>query len=426
MLDLEMLEDGGGLAPAAPRAHDVAALFYGAAFSALAFLPKAPDSPEAPFIGAAFNEEAAGHVLALCSLGISGRREGGGGDGDGGAAAAGGISLCSLDVVPLAAGLGACTALHACDWGEGDGTLVAVGGAAGGVAFLLLNTPHRVNSSPKDFSVSDSSLAELQAADGALPPRLPGLHAGRVACVDARRDCGAVLTAGPDGRIFVIDPSAAGGGGAPPAPFRDTAGGAAYNCARWVDAHTFVTTRPVGGLQLWDARAGPAAPAAAAAAPAEWGHTGVAALDGARGVWRQLTCCRVHPARPGLVATGASCGTVAVWDLRAAARPLAVTPAAPGGGAGRGAGDVTDLSFLGAGEGVVYCTADGTVAEAAPGEQPPLGAPAAAGWGLGSARTLAREPLGGFCALALGGHSGRDVLCAGDRENLSYIRWCGP
>jgi len=424
MLDLEMLEDGGGggggLAAAPPaRSHDVAALFYGAAFSSLAFLPMAPGSPEAPFIGAAFNEEAAGHVLALCSLGISGRH----GDGDD-AGGGGGISLSSLDVVPLAAGLGACTALHACDWGEGA-TLVAAGGAAGGLALLLLSTPHHAGALPENITVCDESLSELRAAGGALAPRLPALHAGRVACVDARRDCGRVLTAGPDGRLFVVDPSA---GAAGASPFRNTGGGAAYRAARWADAHTFVTARPVGGLQVWDVRSGPRAPVASAA-PAEWGHTGVAALDGALGVRRELTCCRVHPARPGLVATGASGGTVCVWDLRAAARPLAVTAAAPGGpgrsAGGRPAGDVTDLAFLDGGEAVVYCTADGAVAEAAPGEQPPLGAPAAAGWGLGSAHTLAREPLGGFCALALGGHSGRDVLCAGDRENLVYVRWGG-
>jgi hypothetical protein len=39
----------------------------------------------------------------------------------------------------------------------------------------------------------------------------------------------------------------------------------------------------------------------------------------------QLLCLDVHPSRPTLAATGGSAGTVAIWDLRFQAAPLALT-----------------------------------------------------------------------------------------------------
>ena len=46
---------------------------------------------------------------------------------------------------------------------------------------------------------------------------------------------------------------------------------------------------------------------------------------GAQDVDQQMNCVAVHPSRPHLAATGASAGTVAVWDLRFAARPAHAT-----------------------------------------------------------------------------------------------------
>lgn len=39
----------------------------------------------------------------------------------------------------------------------------------------------------------------------------------------------------------------------------------------------------------------------------------------------QINCVAVHPSRPHLAASGASAGSVAVWDLRFAARPAHAT-----------------------------------------------------------------------------------------------------
>lgn len=46
----------------------------------------------------------------------------------------------------------------------------------------------------------------------------------------------------------------------------------------------------------------------------------------------QLLCLDVHPSRPTLAATGGSAGTVAIWDLRFQAAPLALTGARPASG----------------------------------------------------------------------------------------------
>jgi WD40 repeat protein len=40
-----------------------------------------------------------------------------------------------------------------------------------------------------------------------------------------------------------------------------------------------------------------------------------------QGTERQIHCLAVHPSRPHVAATGSSCGTVAVWDLRFQTRP---------------------------------------------------------------------------------------------------------
>lgn len=46
----------------------------------------------------------------------------------------------------------------------------------------------------------------------------------------------------------------------------------------------------------------------------------------------QLLCLDIHPSRPNLAATGASGGTVAIWDLRFQSAPLALTGSRPATG----------------------------------------------------------------------------------------------
>lgn len=51
----------------------------------------------------------------------------------------------------------------------------------------------------------------------------------------------------------------------------------------------------------------------------------------------QLLCLDVHPSRPNLAATGASGGSVALWDLRFSSEPMCVT------GSAQASGDVWEV-----------------------------------------------------------------------------------
>ena len=52
----------------------------------------------------------------------------------------------------------------------------------------------------------------------------------------------------------------------------------------------------------------------------------------AQGLARQINCLAVHPSRPHLCVTGASSGTLAVWDLRMMSAPAVQSAARPGAG----------------------------------------------------------------------------------------------
>jgi hypothetical protein len=52
----------------------------------------------------------------------------------------------------------------------------------------------------------------------------------------------------------------------------------------------------------------------------------------AQGLARQINCLAVHPSRPHLCVTGASSGTLAVWDLRMTSAPAVQSPVRPGAG----------------------------------------------------------------------------------------------
>ena len=51
-----------------------------------------------------------------------------------------------------------------------------------------------------------------------------------------------------------------------------------------------------------------------------------------QGLSRQIHCLAVHPSRPHLCVTGASQGTLAVWDLRMTSAPAVQSAAKPGSG----------------------------------------------------------------------------------------------
>ena len=51
-----------------------------------------------------------------------------------------------------------------------------------------------------------------------------------------------------------------------------------------------------------------------------------------QGLSRQIDCLAVHPSRPHLCVTGASSGTLAVWDLRMTSAPAVHSTSQPGSG----------------------------------------------------------------------------------------------
>ena len=52
----------------------------------------------------------------------------------------------------------------------------------------------------------------------------------------------------------------------------------------------------------------------------------------AQGLSRRIHCLAVHPSRPHLCVTGASSGTLAVWDLRMTSAPAVHSTSRPGSG----------------------------------------------------------------------------------------------
>ena len=51
-----------------------------------------------------------------------------------------------------------------------------------------------------------------------------------------------------------------------------------------------------------------------------------------QGLSRRINCLTVHPSRPHLCVTGASSGTLAVWDLRMTSAPAVQSTSKPGSG----------------------------------------------------------------------------------------------
>mmetsp|Transcript_17580 Transcript_17580/g.45005 ORF Transcript_17580/g.45005 Transcript_17580/m.45005 type:complete len:381 (+) Transcript_17580:307-1449(+) len=184
--------------------------------------------------------------------------------------------------------------------------LVMLSSSAGGLSFLKIFTPREQGAPLSDVEVRGGTAED----DEGLAEWLPALHSGPVASIDMCERA-QVLSAGMDGRIFVLPAGPDTPAGAEVAPFHDNAGTASFLTARWWSGakQTFVTASTSGGLSCWDARA---RPKPTITSPSEWLPT----------VW---TALEVHPARP-LCATGGAHGEVAIWDLRLTSRPIANTP----------------------------------------------------------------------------------------------------
>ncbi|KAF5832996.1 hypothetical protein DUNSADRAFT_10952 [Dunaliella salina] len=106
------------------------------------------------------------------------------------------------------------------------------------------------------------------------PQLIPALHLhkGSVSSVDVQADSKALLTVGADGAICVSQPEAQAYSNSSSSCFRRSASGCmSYTCGRWADTNTFVTASALGGLHLWDVRAGPKP---VGSSPSHWGPTG--------------------------------------------------------------------------------------------------------------------------------------------------------
>eukprot|EP00198_Chlamydomonas_reinhardtii_P012438 XP_001701775.1 hypothetical WD40 domain protein [Chlamydomonas reinhardtii] len=296
------------------------------------------------------------------------------------------------EVVTAFAHRGKMTDLHVCEQGGGFVT-VLFGTTEGGLHLLRLLVPRTPGAGPGDLQLLEPPAAWPGAGGAAGGGGGGGAggggggaggggegggealaawlrpHRGAVAAVDMQQDTKAVLSAGADGSLFVLDldqvaaacssgitaATAAGnnaddddddmavdgmdtgdrggrgggggggglGGGVPPGvlPYKAGSGCVGYTCARWVDRSLFVTSRTVGGLEVWDVRCPPTP--VSRSAP-EWGATGLGPAD--RGCHRAIYSLQVHPSRPDVCASGGAGGSVALWDLRSSTRPLGLTP----------------------------------------------------------------------------------------------------
>ncbi|EFJ49489.1 hypothetical protein VOLCADRAFT_120749 [Volvox carteri f. nagariensis] len=366
------------------------------------------------------------------------------------------------------------TDLHVCEQGNGQVT-VLLGTVDGSLHLLRLMVPRTPGAGPKEVQMLES------------PPGWPGPgqrgtggseelavwlrpHRGALTAVDMQQDTKNILTAGADGSLFVLDieqvasasASAGGdpdadadgmavdmdtgeqrraggaGGALPPGilPYKAGSGCLGYTCARWVDRSLFVTSRTVGGLETWDVRC---PPAPVSRTPQEWGATGLGPAD--RGCHRVIHALQVHPSRPDVCATGGSGGSVALWDLRAAARPLALTqPDIAAGPVWEVRFDTREGAQYGAEASggqqaplpsVLFCTEDGALcrvsasdAAAAAAATPHFGRMEELTW-QGSRRgapQILTELPAAINSFDLGGPFGTDVVAVTGRQSLLYMQ----
>lgn len=269
--------------------------------------------------------------------------------------------------------------------------LVMLSSSNGGLSFLKLFTPREQGAPVTEVEVRGGTSED----DQQLAEWLPSLHAGPVASVDMCERV-QVLTAGLDGRIFVLPVGPDTAAGTAVKPFHDSAGAESFFSARWWSGakQTFVTASTSGGLACWDARSGPKS---VMRSPRDWLPM----------VW---TALEVHPARP-LCATGGSQGEVAIWDLRFTSRPVANSKAE---GATTNVWeihfDVSEPLMDSGMPQLLFCTEEGTLVEAK----------------VGADQTLRCETLytesSAVNSFDIELTTGRDILWATDQECAGYLR----
>jgi WD40 repeat protein len=142
-----------------------------------------------------------------------------------------------------------------------------------------------------------------------------------------------VVTGGEDGRVVVRHESNIS---LPTIEF-DGDGAAINRVIFDGDGDVVVSANAIGQLCFWDARV-------TSARPAKSMRDGLSASA----IWSLAQ----HPARPSMVASGASDGSVSIWDTRAERWPLSRSLAH--------AGDVWDLAFTALADRLASVGADGT------------------------------------------------------------------
>eukprot|EP00878_Enallax_costatus_P025718 GHUV01027543.1.p1 GENE.GHUV01027543.1~~GHUV01027543.1.p1 ORF type:complete len:358 (+),score=97.04 GHUV01027543.1:464-1537(+) len=274
-----------------------------------------------------------------------------------------------------------------------DNLLAATSTSNGGICVVTMQLPPVAAATTADLQFVEADDGDEPA--GTAPEgntqylhHLPHLHKVSAASIDVNTTIQAVLSVAGDGSISITPLDALAQLG--DSNFKAATGWSGYSQGRWVDSRSFATTGVLGGLQVWDTRRGPTP---VSSSPTQWGHTGCAQLDRQLGPARQLLCLDVHPSRPNLAATGASGGTIALWDLRFQSAPLALT------GDSAAAGDVWELKFgpceplmsssVAALPPLLYCTSDGTICQTGAAGH----SSQANGWGSGGTGALSSEVL---------------------------------
>eukprot|EP00798_Chlamydomonas_sp_ICE-L_P002123 gene2123-18168_t len=275
--------------------------------------------------------------------------------------------------------------------------------SSGGVSFWPLLVPRTLGATPEDVQVlqtlvgtpEDVQVIHMEAEEECLKSWVEP-HKGTCTSVDIQADSKSVLSVGADGSIFILDPNATYDSGDLVAFKRSPSGYCSYSNGRWADTQLFVTVH----------------------------------------------CLQVHPSRPDVCATGGSGGTLAIWDLRFASRPLVWTP--PGSGQA-GSGDVWEVKFdvsepesasqisgsnWGTGNRVVFATEDGILGRSSAcrgggaARFGGVGGPSSGGGGQQEKLVLEKPLLqdqSAICSFDIDPVMGRHVVCLTDSQELVYL-----
>jgi hypothetical protein len=160
-------------------------------------------------------------------------------------------------------------------------------------------------------------------------------------------------------------------------------------------------------------------------------------LAGRPDLHRYVTALDVHPSRPNVCATGSSDGTVALWDLRYEAAPLAFALPAAGEDLHGPGGAVWEVRFdrcqdvardaARGGPGpmrVLFCTEGGALGACEVDRFPPPGAAHAGKVGAAAAVAPREFPAGVAAVTSLDQDpvNGADMVVVTEQECLTYLR----